>query len=319
MPDFSEHIWRNHRTGNPEQLPLSYPHFPNDVRIERPQIFDPALKHYDRAFRSGEPEFRDEELRLRWRESRRYAMDCVLKLVSESPVREHLVLRGSVAMRAWFGLAAREPGDIDWVVVPRSVGPDDLVATRLMDGLANLIATSVPPEGIQFGHEVALDDIWTYERARGRRMVFVWQAEGLPPGHVQMDFVFGERLWTPPQDVEIPLLSGGSALVQAASQELSLAWKLVWLETDMYPQGKDLYDATLLAQQTPLRLDILKSALEAADWRREQLTADFPLRWDVDWESFSREHPWIEGTAKDWQRRLAQALRPTFADAASTE
>jgi hypothetical protein len=96
-------------------------------------------------------------------------------------------------------------------------------------------------------------------------MVFVWQAEGLPPGHVQMDFVFGERLWTLPQAVEIPLLSGGSALVQAASQELSLAWKLVWLETDMYPQGKDLYDATLLAQQTPLRLDILKSALEAAD------------------------------------------------------
>jgi hypothetical protein len=313
MSDFSSKLWGGRESGYRQGLPQSYPLFPPDERLERPQIFDPAVQHFVKGFRAGEPVFRDEEVRLRWREARRRAMDCILSLISHSLWRKHLVLRGSVCLRAWFGTAAREPGDLDWVVIPQSIGPGDSLAAQLMDGLVYLIRDAVPPRGIEFGREVAMDEIWTYERAPGRRLVFAWQATGLPPGHIQMDFVFGERLWTEPIVTEIPLVSGETARVLAASQELSLAWKLVWLHTDVYPQGKDLYDAVLLAEQTPLRLDILNAALEAADWRHGRVTGpDFPLQWEVDWESFRREHPWIEGSVKDWQVRLAEALRPTF-------
>ena len=97
---------------------------------------------------------------------------------------------------------------------------------------------------------------------------------------------------------------------------MSLAWKLLWLETDMHPQGKDLYDAALLAEQTHLSLSLLKMVLQSGDWRPrgEELTADFPLLWEPDWENFKLEYPWIKGEAEEWQTRLSTALKSTFVE-----
>ena len=53
--------------------------------------------------------------------------------------------------------------------------------------------------------------------------------------------------------------------VLAASNEESLAWKLLWLFSDFYPQGKDRYDAVLLAERTALRSSLLKTVLEDGD------------------------------------------------------
>ena len=46
------------------------------------------------------------------------------------------------------------------------------------------------------------------------------------------------------------MLPGVAAPMLAAPAPLALAWKLLWLATDTYPQGKDLYDAVLLAENT---------------------------------------------------------------------
>jgi hypothetical protein len=285
-----------------------------DQEIERPEVFEPALKHFSNAFRLGDPRFQDSEIGLEWSNTRLQIMDHLLKMIADSRWNDHLVLRGSLLLKAWLGKAAREPGDIDWVFRPKSIGVGDQEARELFDHLTHIASeNSCIGNAVINVSKISVDDIWTYERAPGRRIVFPWRATGLPPGDVQMDVVFGEELFADPLLTPIPLTKGGSALVWAASKELSLAWKLLWLETDMYPQGKDLYDATLLAEQTQLSYDLLYRVLQSGDYHpKTRLQSDFPLKWDVDWDNFKREYLEIEGTAKDWQTRLSHALAPTF-------
>lgn len=152
---------------------------------------------------------------------------------------------------------------------------------------------------------MARDEIWTYERVPGRRLVFRYEHDGLT-GSVQLDFVYNEELPMEPERLPI-----GDAWLLTAGPELSLAWKILWLETDSYPQGKDLYDAVLLAERTDITPTLIWQILDP-----ELKTFDFQpasvLEWDVDWWNFLDEYPWIEGTAESWKRRLALALERSF-------
>lgn len=283
---------------------------------QHPEIFDPALKHFVRAFRVGEPVFHDGGMAQRWYTARRRLMEHVLRTIAESEWHRNLVLRGSLLLRAWLGSAAREPADIDWVVTPETVPVTDAWSARLLKDLPAQLASRPAPAGLHLAAQfAATDDIWTYERAPGKRIVLPWQAEGLPAGILQLDFVYGESLFGEDAlSLLQPFDSTGETIpVYAASRALSLAWKLLWLESDMLPQGKDLYDATLLAEATDLPLDLLKNVLSKADeLRPKRLSADMPLRWRVDWQNFQKEYPMVQGTAKEWQARLARALEPTF-------
>jgi hypothetical protein len=288
-------------------------------RVKRPQVFDPALKHYSRAFRHGDPLFERPGEGRAWQRARRLAIDHVLRAVAESPWRDHLVLRGSVVLKAWLGGAAREPGDLDWVVVPKEMSLVGPWAAGLFVGLPGHLgrwtAGGTIPGGVEIlTSEAATDEIWTYDRAPGRRIVFPWRAPGLPAGAVQLDFVFGEEMASPPVETAIPTADGAPVTLRTASREQSLAWKLLWLQSDMHPQGKDLYDAALLAEQTWLPLSLLKRTMAAAGYAETAwASADLPLKWHVDWENFRLEYPWVEGGAAAWQARLARALEPTFA------
>lgn len=288
-----------------------------DDSSDVPQIFDPALKQFVRAFRHGDPHFDDDALHHKWIEAKWQVIDHLLGIITNSKWNDHLVLRGSLLQKAWFGDEAREPGDIDWVFRPNEIGIHDPLAAELFSDLKSRVAEN-PSAGdaVIDVKRIFVDDIWTYERAAGKRIVFPWRAEGLPPGYIQMDVVFNEDLWNDPIQTKIPIIQNSSRTVWSVDKEISLAWKLLWLETDMYPQGKDLYDAVLLAHTTHLSLDLLKLVLQSGDWRPrgEELTADFPLEWEVDWENFKLEHPWIEGTAEEWQTRLSEALKETFAE-----
>jgi hypothetical protein len=284
-------------------------------QIECQEIFEPALKHFPRAFRLSDPRFADLEVRDRWFNARRQAIAHLLQMINDSPWRECLVLRGSLLLKAWLGDVAREPGDIDWIFRPQEIELDNPLSKQLFDELIEMV--SEHPRAGNTVIEVAkisVTDIWTYERAAGRRIVFPWKVEGLPAGDLQVDVVFGEELFAAPIQTLIPSSEGNGVLVWSADRELSLAWKLLWLETDMYPQGKDLYDATLLAEQTKLPFDLLHQVFRSSDWHSvNRLQPDFPVQWSVDWDNFKLEYPWVEGEAKDWQNRLVLALAPTFA------
>jgi Nucleotidyl transferase AbiEii toxin, Type IV TA system len=287
-----------HRAGSEDQArsapagldgyPSTYQPLPDDEGVLQSAAFDPALKQFSHAYRAGEPLFADREAGRRWRTARREALTGLLDVIATSAWADHLILRGSVPLRMWLGDAAREPGDLDFVVLPSTM---DLMDA---EGMLRDIVAAADRAGLRT-HGVAVEDIWTYERAPGRRIVL--------PGRVQVDFVFHEYLPIPPIRLAV-----GNAEILTAPPELALAWKVLWLETDSYPQGKDLYDAVLLAEHTPPALDLIREVL------REQgidgFGAPSVLRWNVDWDNFLDEYPGLadETDVTHWQHRLARAL-----------
>lgn len=295
-------------------FPNSYRELPGNERVRHPQFFDPALKQYASAFRHGEPRFASLEDQSRWHRLRRRAWHALLREIAYSPWAEHLVLRGSVLLWAWFDINAREFGDLDWVVRPQTLGIDDSKSKEMMRDLVGCswrIGASLDKE-IRV-KQVLIDDIWTYDRVPGRRIMTYWEVDRLGPGCLQMDFVFGEELPDEPIRSVICLSDEPEVELWTVGPELSLAWKLMWLDTDTYPQGKDLYDATLLAEATVLPPNLLSFAFADRLRRKRPPTADTPFEWGVDWDAFRQEYPWIPGTLLDYQERLAKALGPSFA------
>ncbi|MEU4875467.1 nucleotidyl transferase AbiEii/AbiGii toxin family protein [Streptomyces sp. NPDC021608] len=288
----------------------------DDVR-QRP-VFDPAVKQYSNAYRATDPSFADPARGTAWRAARRRALDLVLAAIAASPWVESLVLRGSVLMSGWFGEAAREPGDLDFVVVPHTWRIDDDRTGRMLAGIARAAATpaGAPGEGVAISADGAVvEDIWTYERVPGLRMILPWSAPGLPGGHVQLDFVFNERLPVEPEPAE----PAPGAVLWAATPELSLAWKLMWIVNDAHAQGKDLYDAVLLAERHPLRRDVLHEVFRlSGEWprhNREEIRLEDVAQavGYVEWRHFVTEYPRFAHDEREFAQRLVRAVAPTFA------
>lgn len=290
--------WLDRRGFPPTYRPLA-----SGWEVTQRDAFDPALKQYANAYTAGEPLFADPALGQRWQDARRAAMRHLLTVLAASRWANHLVLRGSVTMEAWVGSAAREPGDLDFVIVPPTVTSDSPEAAELFAGVTAALDVT-PGAGLQ-PERAAQSAIWTYERADGRRIAIPFSTPGLPDGTVQVDVVFGEHLPVPPE----PLTVLGVP-VQAATAGLSLAWKLQWLATDGYPQGKDLYDAVLLAEHTTADLALARELMRPEmGAEADDFTAATVLTWtDVDWPNFTEACPAVEGTLTDWLERLARAL-----------
>jgi hypothetical protein len=284
--------------------PPTYQPLPASQAVRQRAAFDPATQHYQNSYRPGEPTFGDAATGQRWVSARRTAINRILTAIAASTWREQLVLRGSVTMAAWIGAAAREPGDIDFVVTPHTITSGSPEATALLAGLKAAVRT-VADAGLR-PDQITESAIWTYERADGRRLVVPLSTPDTPDGRVQLDVVFGERL---PLDPEVVLLSEVDGPLLAASAPLSLAWKLLWLSTDMYPQGKDLYDAVLLAEHTTVDRALVRDLIrpELGDFA-DTFTAESVLSWAVDWSNFTDEYEHVTGTRDAWLRRLALAL-----------
>lgn len=302
-------------------LPASLDVVRGEGIVQRP-VFDPALKQYAKAVRAGEPQFPSPDTAARWYDARRRALEHALAAVATSRWAAHLVLRGSVLLQAWYGEAAREPGDLDFVVVPPTWALTEPRTERMLDDLAAAAEAAAARDGVvRIDAAGALrDEIWTYDRVPGRRLVLPWHADGLPSGTVQLDFVFNERLPVDPEFTNVP--AWGSAAehrILAATPELSLAWKLMWLLSDAYPQGKDLYDAVLLAESTPLRATLLMETLAAVQttWAGTRLGPTEFEAIDVDPEEFRKDHPEIPDSVTRLLERLTAALAPTFAESAA--
>ncbi|MFJ3039591.1 nucleotidyl transferase AbiEii/AbiGii toxin family protein [Streptomyces tendae] len=305
-------------TRQAEQLPRTLRPVPGDDVTQRP-VFDPALKQYQNAYRATDPSFTDPERGTAWRAARRSALDLVLGAVADSEWADSLVLRGSMLMSTWFGAQAREPGDLDFVVVPPSWRIDDGRTERMLTALAEAAGAraGTGADGVEVdisAQGAVVEDIWTYDRVPGLRTVLPWGAPGLPGGHVQLDFVFGERLPEPPEPVE---LSGG-AVLYAATPGLSLAWKLLWLINDAYGQGKDLYDAVLLAERHPLSRDLLHEVFRlSGEWpypREHILLEDVAeAAGYVEWNHFVTEYPRFRERGDEFAERLVRAVTPAFA------
>ncbi|MFF8770358.1 nucleotidyl transferase AbiEii/AbiGii toxin family protein [Kitasatospora sp. NPDC015120] len=291
-----------------------------DEAVHQQPVFDPALAGYARALRPSEPVFTDPGLAGRWLAARREALNTVLSAVAASPWAEHLVLRGSILLRAWYGEQAREPGDLDFVVQPTDWPLEDERTGRMLTELAagaealcgGAHGDEARPGRVRLHADRAVDDdIWTYGRVPGRRLVLPWTAPGLPGGTVQLDFVFTEHLPAAPEPCELPGVEGP---LLAATPALSLAWKILWLVSDSHPQGKDLYDAVLLSRTARVSYALLREVFV----RSEEHYARWPVLpghiadADVDWDEFAKDHPGLAGPVDDYPAELLAGLSTTF-------
>ena len=285
--------------------------------LTQPAVFDPAMQQFSNAYRAGEPRFEDEETARAWRGARRTVLDVVLAAIADGPWATQLVLRGSVLMATWFPGDARDPGDLDFVAVPKEWAVTGPGAAALFEGIARAAATAAPDGVVAIDADGAVtEDIWTYDRVPGRRMLLPWTAPGTAGGTVQLDVVFDETLPAPAVLTELsPLGAGPGCRVLAATPELSLAWKLLWLVSDAHPQGKDLYDAVLLAEHSPPSYEGLRDAFvlggpeglrPGGRWWLDELDME------NGWAHFTAEHPWVEGTAESHTARLERALAPVL-------
>ncbi|MFI8274089.1 nucleotidyl transferase AbiEii/AbiGii toxin family protein [Streptomyces sp. NPDC085929] len=279
-----------------------------DTAGSESRVFDPALKHFADGYRITDSAV-DGALRPAWRAARRSALDVVARGVARSGWADSLVLRGSMLMAGWFGAAAREPHDLDFVVVPRDWAIEEPRTGQLLAAVAQSAERSAAEQGglVMPAAGAVSEDIWTYERVPGRRLVLPWSAPGLPGGQVQLDFVFNERLPAEPEPADV-----AGVRLRAATPELSLAWKLVWLATDMYPQGKDLYDAVLLAERCTDPYELIHTVFrESGEYTPLTLEAFSEVKW-ADWDAFRADYPGISGSAASHAERLLTALGPTF-------
>ncbi|MFJ9340625.1 nucleotidyl transferase AbiEii/AbiGii toxin family protein [Streptomyces sp. NPDC101733] len=280
------------------------------------RVFDPALKHFTHGYRVADGVV-DPAVRPAWQAARRRALDAVARGVARSGWADSLVLRGSMLMAGWFGEAAREPHDLDFVVVPRGWDMGEPRTGSMLEAVGRAAGHAAAEEGdLTISAEGAVhEDIWTYERVPGRRLVLPWSAPGLPGGQVQLDFVFNERLPAAPEPARV-----AGVRLMAATPELSLAWKLVWLATDMYPHGKDLYDAVLLAEECTAPYALVHTVFrESGEWFPPKSPWDSPLTLEAfaeveraDWDLFRAEYPGVGGSAATYAQRLRTALGPTF-------
>lgn len=296
--------------------PPSFPALPADERMERTQLFDPALQQYSRGFRLGEPTFLDPEIGRRWFAARRRVMDHLVQVIGESDWKNSLVLRGSYLLKHWLGDVAREPGDLDWVIRPVQQSWFSLSDWGVFNGLTNVILQRRQVPGTEIRIEgIVTDEIWAYDRVPGRRLVLTWQAEDLPLGTSQMDFSLNDQMWHMPVETTLVLPEGRNTTVWTATPELSLAWKLLWLGTDMYPQGKDLYDATLLAENYKLPSDLVLLTMKKVldENGRWEFTEQYLSEWSFQWDDFKQDYPGIQGTEQEWLQRLIVAIKPSFA------
>ncbi|MCR9200369.1 MAG: nucleotidyl transferase AbiEii/AbiGii toxin family protein [Planctomycetaceae bacterium] len=282
------------------------------LALSRPLVFEPALKQYN-AWRAGEPQFADAAAEQVWYAARRDVLQHIATTLAVSALRDQLMLRGSMLLADWFPEVARRPGDLDWVVLPPSVTMESASGRQLLRECEQLLRGSTTSSLTIHDVDFVCDEIWTYEKTPGVRLIVPWKhADGFQ-GTVQLDFVFGEQVPSSPERLSLTD-ADGDVWLHVASVPQSLAWKLLWLTTDCYAQGKDLYDAVLLAEAAgvDVALTLATFAPEMPLTYREFNEREI-LGWDVDWDNFQKEYPHIGGDAVHWQQRLAAAVAPLCA------
>ncbi|MFJ8108008.1 nucleotidyl transferase AbiEii/AbiGii toxin family protein [Streptomyces sp. NPDC096132] len=194
------------------------------------------------------------------RVAHRAALDHVLTLIADAPWSSSLVLRGSMTMAAWAGDAAREPVDLDWVVLEDEVLVDPLDSYPYVDGV------DVVQQWPEAADGAARYEMWGYEEfgTGGQRPLL--PPEGL---HWMADDLDHAELSPPYLD----LLDRVRASPQAAPGVLLDADAANEDGTWTYAQ----YDTPGVRLVIPWRAEGLAPGAVSLDFARDELLPEAPV------------------------------------------
>ncbi|GAB4585160.1 nucleotidyl transferase AbiEii/AbiGii toxin family protein [Nocardia sp. IFM 10818] len=293
-------------------------------------VYDPLARQSAHRRRPTErPYFYDPARAEAWVAARREAMDCVLAAAVASTWSNNLVLRGSALLAARFGAWAREPADLDFVVTPRRLRADQSAVDRMLDEIASRAAgLALLDDSVRILAEsdiAEIEPVWPYRGTAGRRLTLAWDCPRRGRGTVRVDFAFGEELPEPAREIRMPRLGrpGPPVVMAAATETASLAWKLMWLDEDVssgnLAQGKDLFDAVLLAEHGEHPGGLFEAMTRLGglvyDWSPPgsydpETLADFGRR--VDWSGFAVDYPLLVEAHEEFVQRFVAAVTRVY-------
>src|SRR5262245_41686079 len=108
-----------------------------------PDVFDPALRHHVAAFVKGAPNTLPETDQAQLRRETTRAIDICVRALADSPLRDHLVARGSVTLAHWYGRHARPAKDLDFVVRPSIWKPNEREASKLLSDVREIAESTL--------------------------------------------------------------------------------------------------------------------------------------------------------------------------------
>jgi hypothetical protein len=187
---------------------------------------------------------------------------------------------------------------------------DDVEPDRPHADLLALLETHpLTPDGVRLDPKrTVLDAAFGYAYDAGYGGTGVRVTVPFDGGAVQMDFAYDETMPEPAVLTAIPRADGTLNALWTAGAELSLAWKLQWLAADQAARGggdgKDLYDAVLLAELPGMRLSPRLRRLPGV----AGLDPAAVRAWTV------KDHSAMRGSVADWLGRLAAALGPLLSN-----
>jgi len=196
----------------------------------------------------------------------RYAVERLLYRISQSPLRESLILKGAMLFQVWSGQLHRPTRDLDLL------GFGEPSHERFADVFRDVCRLEVEPDGLAFDAEsIRIDDIREdaeYDGIRVRLRAMLGQARI----GVQVDLGFGDAITPAPVDTEYPtLLEFPAPAIRAYPRETVVAEKLQ--ATVMLgianSRMKDFYDLWTLSRLFDFQGESLTDAITATFERRQ--------------------------------------------------
>lgn len=201
----------------------------------------------------------------------RYALERLLYRISQSPVRDSLILKGAMLFQVWSGQLHRPTRDLDLL------GFGESSHERFAEVFADICQLNVEPDGLAFDADsVRVEDIREDAKYSGIRVRLRATLAGARLD-LQIDIGFGDAVTPGPVDTDYPtLLKFPAPVIRAYPRETVVAEKLqaMVMLGIANSRMKDFYDVWTLSRLFDFHGESLADAIAATFERRQTAIPD---------------------------------------------
>lgn len=250
----------------------------------------------------------------------RFAIERFLYRLSQSPDREHFILKGAMLFSLWTPTPYRATGDLDLL------GFGDAAPERIAAIFRGICGVDVEDDGVVFKPESVRAELARAEdEYSGVRMTMIAEIAGarLP---IQVDIGFGDAVTPAAQEIEYPsILDMPAPRLRAYPPETVVAEKFQALVTlgMLNSRMKDFFDLWAISETFSFDGSILSEAISATfDRRQTAIPTETPVALTsafaedgakrAQWQGFLRRTAFAmaPGPFAELQARLAAFVLP---------